>query len=885
MEKQLIQVNVKDTASLKNAILTFTSQLRDAYQTGELINNVGGFVSHDTFATYDTTRFRACDLLDPAQFKAIFMLHPAYELESPPVEPLTDEQQEKLVEDAVYLRFSHFVVFQHALAHEELKSLLTTFCEELVEFSLQVNSSNELFFSSDMLFGIYLLVLLAEKYPEYAYLIGEYYPEDSDFNQIMHHGADYMAYLYYQHGYSNLYLDALASCHFPSIRGCILSYYSEPERFVPNLLTCFLADENRYFYYKDALIQSLKRRPRDVGEYDLFEHLEDDFDSIRDEYDYDEDYQNDLISRDTANGEFDDLMFHGQPVAEAREALRKELYDAVKNVPLKDLYYYDQPIYDETTTLADIEDDPFYQEYDEHNEYETNSSFFLECFDNGEQILAYIEENRHPDVLDQLEPINFRKRAFEHKHYIYKRFEYFGSGDMQLSPNLNHDISLEDIIERFMVTYQNPDSFYIEDDGEQAQNDKCLRTLDVLVRLFGKKELTGDEIKIVTKDYELCSKKEAVERFTIKALTAEEIHHRAFYLINEPMVDTFSLIRLREIYELYLRDKAQFGDMLKDIIVRAHQETPNDILGVIPALNQTEYAKGAQLLSVAYILSQEANGFFSDQALEPLWAFYNEHIFKRVYFEIGSQNTYSHAFEEEERAKAPVLIDQIKAYIDAQQTKTSGSLFARLMKKPVEQENNPDVISFEQALAIAHELLVRDNTANDEKERTSLFVSDDIGMLLASLLYVANVAKGPQKKQLLSLYQLILELFPASTLLVTFREFSEGNQFFNEATDTEVETFCDFLSDLNIDEKYAFLFRIAVVHEVNEYEDDLDDFCDEYGLKRMYENMLNLYRNKDDIDPNETGMMADREKKIAQAITAAVEMLSEENRNKFLSFV
>lgn len=880
MDQPLIQVNLHDKESLKDAIITFSSQLRDAYQAGELIDNVGGFITHNKEA------FEACHLLNQDQFKAIFMISPDHELKSDAVEPLSDELLERVSNDAVYLRFSHMVVFQHALEHEELKPLIVTFCEELVEFSLRVNSSNELFFSSEMLFGIYLLILVAEKYPEYAYLIGEYYPEDSDYNQIMYHGADYMAYLFQQHGYSDLYLDALANCRFKNILGCILTRYvfEERQRFVPNLLQCFLRDENKYLYYKKALIQSFKRRPKDVTDYDPLEILEDDFDAIRDLYYDDEDYRHESISSDEAEEDFDDLMFHGRTIHDTREALKNELFDVVKDVPLKDLCYYSQPVYDETTTLADIQDDPFYQEYDEHNEYETNKSFFLECFENGEQIFAYIEENKYPEILDQLEPINFRKLAFENKHYIYKRFEYFGSDCMQLSPDLDQDITLEDIIERFLVTYQNPDSFYIEDDGEKAQNEKCLRTLDVLVRLFGKKELTGDEIKIISKDYELCSKKEAVERFTIKSLTKDDIRRRVFHLINEPMVDHFGLVRLNEIHELYQREKADFADMLQDIIKLAHHFTPDDLLGVLPALNQTEYAWGAQLLSVAYILSKEADSFFPDQDLEPLWAFYFEHIFKRVYFEFKGLNAFSDAFEEEERAKAPVLIDQIKAYVDAQ-AKSSGGLFARFMKKTSTEPDDSDVITKEQALAIAHELLVRDEDQDEEDDRTPLFISDDIGMVLASMLYAAKVAKAPQKKQLLSLYELVLELFPSTTLMASFLEFSEGGKFCRQSTNEEVEAFCDLLSDLKIDEKYAFLTRIAVVHEVNEYEDDLDDFDEEHGLKRLYENVLNIYRNKDDVDPDDTGMMAAREKKIVAAITGAVEMLTEENREKFLSFV
>ncbi|MDO6707576.1 hypothetical protein [Photobacterium sp. 1_MG-2023] len=880
MEQPFIQVNLKNKDSLKEAIVAFQSQLQQAYQAGELIDNVGGFIAHDQ------KQFQPCDLFNPDQFKAIFMMSSDDQFESEPMESLTDEALLRLSKDDAYLRFSHMVVFQHALEHEDLKPLIVAFCEVLVDFSLRVNSSNELFFSSDMMFGIYLLVLLAEKYPEYAYLVGEYYPEDSDFEQIMYHSANYMAYLFYQHGYRPLVLDAYASCHFPEVFGCIRSHYMASENFVPDLLKCFLADESRYQYYKDARIQAFKRRPRDVAGVDPFELMEYGFSQVSDAYHDDGTFADALISREAAAGEFDDLNFHGRTIAEEREVFRQALYDAVKDVPLNDLWYYNQPVYDETTTLADIQDDPFYQEYDEYNEYETNKSFFLKCFANGEQILAYIEKNQHPEVLDQLQPVHFRQLAFEHKHYIYKRFEYFGSGGWRLSSNLAQDITLKDIIERFLVTYQNPDSFYIEDEGQAAQNDKCLRTLDVLVRLLGKKELSGEELKIIANDFELCSKQEAAARFTIRALSAEEIRQRLYVLINKPLRSHMGLTRLEEIHGLYQRDKSGFGEMLNDIILRAYQDTPEDLLAVVPALNQTEYAKGAQLLSVAYILAQEASGFFAEPELEPLWAFYHQHLFPSFYRELEQRKALNHPFEEDEREKVTRLITGIQAYADAQ-AKAAGGLFARFLQVSEQDEaaQSDAPISREQALAFARELLVFNQAEEDEEESTSLFVSDEIGMILASMLYVAQVAKKPQKQQYLCLYELILQLFPSTTLLLSFIEYSEGGRHGSDATADEVEAFCDVLTDLKLDEKYAFLSRILVVHQVNEYQNDLEDFSDDKGLKRLYETVLNIYRHKDEIDPDEPPMLAARERKIAAAITAAVDLLNAADREKFLNFV
>lgn len=875
MDQALIAVNIQDQHSIKQAIETFSLQMQQAYQSGELINRVGGFISHEQ------TQLRPCDLADQAQFKAIFLLNPEAELNSPVAEPLNDEQRQYLINNPDYLRLSQIVVFQHALQYDELKPLLVTFCQELVAFSIRVNSSNELFFSSDMLFGLYLIILVAEKYPEYAYLIGEYYPQNSDYNQIMYHGADYMAYLFHQHGYSNLFLDAQASCRFQDINSCIHSHFYDADDFIPDLLSCFLADENRYLYYKNSLIESFKRRPQDPDDFDPLTTLEENFDTICDDYG-DPDFRHPHISHEAADNEFDELIFHGRTIEQERKAVKAELFAVVKHIALKDLHYFDKPIASDTITLADIHDDPFYQEYHEDNKYQTNKSFFLDCFDNGEQILAYIEENKYPQVLDQLQPINFRKLTLEHKSPIFKRFEYYGSGFMQLSPDLDQDITLEDIIEHFLVTYQNPDSFDIDDDGEDAQNDKCLRTLDVLVRLLGKKELTGDEIQLISREFELCSPQQASERFTLQALTEDDIRRRVFHLINEPMVDHFGLVRLNEIHQLYLRDKTDFAEMLPDIIRLAHHCTPDDLLAVLPALNQTDYAWGAQLLAVAYILSQQDNGFFADPDLEPLWAFYNEHIFKRWYFEIERMSALSHSFDEQQREKAPLLLDNIRSYIDAR-GKSTGGLMAKLMKKPADTDT---AISPQQILPIARELVFGEPQEREAEETGSaLFISDDIGMVLASMLYAARVAKGPLKKQLLAAYELMLQLFPHNTLLASFLEFSDGGKFFSKSTAEEAEAFCDYLSDLKINEKYAFLFRIVLVQRVNEYEEDINDFCDDYGLKPLYQTVLNIYRAKDDIDPDDAGMLAARERKISAAVSAAVDLLTAESRNKFLSFV
>lgn len=866
MEPQIIPVNLQDKASLQQALETFQSHLQAVYKTGELINQVGGFVSHDN------RLFQTSDLQDPEQIQGMARFGSINDPGFEQMERLSELELAQLNRSDVYLKFSHVTVFQHALADEAFKPLVLRICQELVEFSIRVNSSNELFFSSSSIFGTHLLVLLAEKYPEYAYLVGEFVPPNGDYRQLSYHCTGDITYLFDKYGYDSRMLDILASTRCRKLMSAMAEGFSDWDRFRPNLLNCFLADEQKYQYFVQALKTSLIRRPVDTQILWLSDELESCFEGMMEDAREQNEEHNEEWDEDEDRQEFGELDFHGKPMSEVLEALDEALFELVKDVPLTELYYYSGPVY-EDETLGDTRDDPFYQEYSEDSEHETNKAFFLEGFDNGEKILAYIEHNQCPEVLDELVPTNIRKLAYDKKLYIFKRFEYFNSGAFKRSEELDHDVELTDILGRFFVTYFHPESYGIEDHGEAEQDQKCLRTLDVLVRLQGKKELSGSELKAVVDEFELCSKKDAVKRYTLKAQSKDEIKDRVYALINEDTIDTFGRARLEELHDFFKRDEALFGEMLDEVILRAYQDTDPDILALTPGLNQIDYARGSQLLSVAYILCQEANSFTPSEHLGALVGFYSEHVFKSFYRDMAQ----NHELDSEEKAQA--LFKKVKAYVEAQAS-GGNSLFAKLMKQePAAQE-----VSKDEALACVRELLASPDEETGTLHSDVFIVSDDVGMTLASMLYAAKVAPAPFKKQLLALYGLMLELFPARTLLVSFYEFSESGVYTYQTTDAEIEAFCDFITDLGIDEKYAFLLRIVMIQKA-QVRKHVDGFNNEYGLRDAYLRLLNRYRIKDERDPDEPEMLARRERKISEAISAAVDLLDDKHRQRFLGFV
>ncbi len=900
MKYSLISVNLKDKASLKNAILTFKAQMHEIYKTGELIDQVTGFFSEECklFQHRDLANFP--QLLYITRF--IDVLAPNYQQFSG-----FDEQDftnPELLENIAlfdkYLAFSHFAVFQHALEHEELTELVVNFCKELVEYSIQVDSSNELFFSSNQYFGINILTLLVEKHHQYAYMLGEFITPNSDnfdaYDQLNYHCTPFIKYLVFKYGYQDFILDIFANCRFNYLWLCCPEWDEHfriqigETREKYNLLKCFLEDERRYIYYKQAFLASLKNRPiyidrEELGQFNLYHLFESNYDALIELY-RDEDtghfnaakakkngFDIDVISiEDDDFADFSEFNLHGVTIAQDIAQLVEQAYEIVKSVPLKALYYYNQPIFDDNVTAADLDSDPFYQAYQRGNEYEDNKAFFL-ALPAGEQVLDYIENNRCQSILDDIQAINIRKFAFENKLTIYRRFEHFGSDGFQLSDDLNQDIMLTDIIEHFVTPYLHPESYDIDDAEENEQAQKCLRVIDILTRLHAKKYLSHEEKYALTHTFELCSAMEATKRYTRKDINVQEIQQRIYQLINDPLIDSFGTYRLDEINDFYQKDEAIFAQCLQDIILRAYQDTDADLLAHIPHLKQHEYANGAQLLAVAYVLNKQSRRFSNNAKLTPLWDFYSQNLFKTLYWMIECQ----HSLNANDIDQLPALMAQLQDYVNQQGQQPTTGLFAKLFQRKKSQAKTSPTISKEQALALTNQLLTY-KASESKKAHSKLLDVAGFQMLLSSMLYAQKVAPKLLQQQIASLYQLILTLYPNAVLLMSANGFFAAGDQTHLTTKDEIEGFYDYLTDLGIDEKYAFLFKILFIQKENPYKT-----FDNQDLKASYDAVLNIYRNKDKVDFEATGMLAKREQTLATAVVQAVELLDKNNRKRFLS--
>ena len=180
------------------------------------------------------------------------------------------------------------------------------------------------------------------------------------------------------------------------------------------------------------------------------------------------------------------------------------------------------------------------------------------------------------------------------------------------------------------------------------------------------------------------------------------------------------------------------------------------------------------------------------------------------------------------------------------------------------KQDDTNIISKESALEAMEELLVSQDDTEGGIKRTALFVSDDVAMILSSILYAGKYANEELRKKLLLTFELVLELFPSKTLLVCFYDLAYNADFLDKTNKDEIEYYGKYLKASGLKDEYIFLAKLIICHKINEYNDELEDFEEENGSKDLYLELVQEYKkNRYEI----------------------IGFLVEDARLKFLSFV
>jgi len=900
MTQKTIKVDVKNKASIEQALVEFRADIQSAYKTGQVINLVPAFVPTNK------NLFENSDLLKIDDIKEYYRFLNPNDPSLEQMENLSRLTFEQLNRQDFYTNYSHIVVFQHALENG-LEKLVIDFCKELVEYSIKVDSSNELFFSSDAYFGISILVVLALKNPSYLYLTGEFIARSSDYNQIKYHVSGHVLFLFNKYGFSNDIIKMFAYNKFNELYYC----FSEYDGAEINLFKALLEDKEKYNLYKKYLLESFIKYPQEINAdyeddrtfvYDIIEKLTEIYDNIieLDAYDnHGESYKD--LNLDFVKDDFDNFKIHGNRLEDEITEIHNAIFEAIKDIPRNQYYFQKIGSYGDET-LSQVTSDPFFAEYETYLDHEINNSFYLDGFENGAQILNYIETGEQAEIIDELEKVNIRKLAYQKKLKLYKRLEYYGSGDMKLSKDLNQDVTLVDILDGFTAAYLNADSYDLEDQDEYRNKQKAIRVLEVLIKLTGTKQITPDEIELICENLELMSEDDLVEKFSIGQLSDNEIMQRMLLELNSSFTNNIGLIKLRSVHRLYKKNPDIFTKLLDSLIQQSIHAHDPDILAVSPELQQQKYARGAQLICIAYIIYAEMQDLSNLNCphLRRVIEFYQENIFTTLKWRIKES---SRRIQHSKKNKQEIsdVVNSIFEYVEGPKPKAPPrEIIEKLMKGGMDSLNEEEkkimqsfkpgksasAPSEEDMLKVVDDLLLfEDDELNDTLEelknrKNIIFQSDSATLAITSLLYVAKVAPTPFQKQLLRMFNLILKTAPVKTLYGAFKDF-RNDYYSREIEFEEFNSFEDLLIDLKIDQKYIIAFKIFICQKQFQHsrrrEIEEGNF-----LKDIYNTLLNEYSYADEVDEDESPLFAAREKARKQATKDSIFYLDIENRQIFL---
>lgn len=890
--------------SLQNALVQFKEHMQNVYKTGQVFNLVPAFIP------VEKSLFENKDIKNPAEFKVYsrYFIHNDPSLDQ--MENLAHLKFEDLNRADFYTVYSHILVFQHALEYPELRELVLDICKELVSYSIEINSSNELFFDDEQYFGISILTTLAHKYPEYCYLVGEFIARDSDYDQVKYYVASSVNFLIKTYGYSRDILKMLACIRFNDFFIAMVEsdYDTDPKaRYI--LFKYLSENKDDYDFFKQSIVDAFIKYPQSLkpdfeDKQTLIQRF---FEVIVEQYDtemealFEEQDHEGEEEYESAWDNQDEFKFHDTNLEQEIEDLDKAVFEAIKDIPRKNFYYSKGKNYGDET-LAEITEDRFYGEYEAAYDYEMNNEFFLTCFDNGQDILDYIEKGENEEVLGSLEKVHIRKLSFENRLQMYKRLEYFGSGDFRLSNDIEDDVALTDILEHFIAPYLNPDSYNLEDQDEQRNLKKAIRCFKVLVKLTGKNQFSPADIEEICDNLELMTEDQLLDEFETKEFTEVEFISQVYALINDAFAESFGQTRLRSIHRLFQKNPVWFTTAFTKIKEAAVELQDPEILAVMPKTRQKKYAMGSQLLAVAFVIYNELQDIsnMNNPELMKLIDYYQENIFETLIWQIEDNETHVDYHQPETKAYLNTAIEQLNNYFNPPAPQIPPKeLMQKLMKEGIaalsEEEqaliqslrkgsSTPGMTDTEAEKIIEMLLVNYENTdVHNEKfakKRNSLFHSKNAVMALSSIPWVARVAPAQVSKGLLKAYRLFLDSAPTKLLYSTFKEFTETTYIHNLKVE-EMTRFEDMMLDLKIPRCFIFATQILVLEKKLEYG-GIESLEEDESLKKYYFDLVEQFSEMDEVDEDESPMFGAMERKRKEAMKNSFQYLEVPTALKFL---
>lgn len=399
---------------------------------------------------------------------------------------------------------SEAIFFSHALKFDELLEDVVGTAKEIVNYSRRHNDTWYMWADEMGVFGLDALYILAKKYPEYTYFIGGFIIPYWD-NEHADYAFRYLLQLYEDNGFTDDLMKAFCYCDSDEGRLTMLGIpynYDVDNPF--DLGAYFKENPNKYQLFKNMLKERFKEqkylqysdsdytdRPVQKIYGVIMYSSEEDTDAYGDGYE-------DSLEKYFIVDSYDNESF------ELQQEIENEL-----GYPL-------------TEKQKDDEDEEVY-------ENEIWEDFFLNGFENGEEIWNYIMCGDKKEVLNTIEPTDIKTFSKEKKLLFYKEKILWFVGGYETFDECFHNV-FQGFIDEY---YEEPEgNFRISINGSEISGREIVvRALDVFYKLSGEKCFSADLFNLII-SYKIMNVDEFVDRYDLnKKPSISDLS----YLISFPM--------------------------------------------------------------------------------------------------------------------------------------------------------------------------------------------------------------------------------------------------------------------------------------------------------------------------------------------------------------
>ncbi|MDC1107009.1 hypothetical protein OAT16_09905 [Prolixibacteraceae bacterium] len=770
-----------------------------------------------------------------------------------------------------YVRFSEVLVFEAALQYPELKELVLKIAKAIVDLSVELNDTMDMWIDEFHTFGLHILFLIALHDHQYIYWISQYIiPYWDDEHAPM--AFDHLYHFVMELGFSNPHmLKAIANCYNDNQIYIIVNkdqesaYYGDGEHDETVFWTHCKENINDFRIVIQEFIEHIKVIPPHISEMGDASSLGDWFINSIFGF-FPGAAQGQMPCGDTT---FESLFWD----------FSKEVDAIMSKVEKKNLYFlsrYDLEEEEEEDELDDFAD----------NAYAQNREFLLKGFENGEDVLRYVETGANPEVLDTIEPSSLKGLAKERKLSIAKRIEYYGNEfDQMLHLFFSGFYDEDNHIEGMNLTINGQDSSGVS---------LCLRMLDVIFYLNNCRPFNEYIIYSVCEEYALISHEDFDKRYLRIKSTEEYIATVAQFL--HPLSVDLPIHSLERIYRLFQQTPNMPWDkVLEEARNSRRADVYDDLLRMGYTVKEHHKALPAELLSIAYICMKEG-GLIAPVHLQPLMSYFKDNFWD-VFDDCMKKDGFRIDINKEDCTR---LLEMIRTYCEGPKMPPPPpkEILMKYMKEgpkgltPEELEilevakrtalNSKSKKPTEEDKEAIKELFLKIACKHDEKDdprpMISVFDADYFNQILSACLYSYDAFPTSFSAVYLRLFNLFAELAPLKTIHDTYRAFSSQFYRYKDPKLIDIVEFTDKLEKIKMPKEYVTAWSINInKHGIRQ---DLDERGVSYN---SYMRHVEDYVNYDVLE--ETGMFQGEEKRRKEAVRIAVKYLDRYTKNDFLEQV